>query len=155
MKTMTSIYFRLMLLASLVCVLIGASIDSVFPSAIPEVLAKARDAYEVQFYEAMGSGVILAGVLIFVVSGVAFAGLFFFRSWGRPLAIAGTALLLGMGFFAGVGVQSERSMFFGELGSLLWGAVLAISYLSPVKEKFAAARGSMTQDPVQDLSNSR
>ena len=65
-------------------------------------------------------------------------GLFRFRRWGRALSLYTTVAGLGLYLLSGPTVQSPLENLFVELFTLLWGAILALSYWSPIASRFEA-----------------
>ena len=130
-------FFRAMLLGSVVTGLAGSFVDVVFPSLVPQSLSAAFDALP----ETPPSAVFGASVLILVTFGgtvAAIVGLYHFQSWSRPLAL--TMSLLSLLFFPllGASIASGWSSLLLEISTTLWGAVLAMSYVSSLSERFQA-----------------
>jgi hypothetical protein len=76
----------------------------------------------------------------------AFVGMFFFKSWGRYLLLAFLALALFGSFFFGVSISGPPETFFGYFASLLDGAIIAMAYLTPVRERFAGSPVDANRD---------
>ncbi|MBC3875969.1 hypothetical protein [Undibacterium flavidum] len=77
------------------------------------------------------------GATIFALTWVAgLIGLFFFKNWARALSTYTTL----MGFFIytliGTSLHSGLESAFIEASATLWGIILALSYFSPISEKF-------------------
>jgi hypothetical protein len=66
--------------------------------------------------------------------------LFFFVKWSRELLVGVLAVVIGMQFIDGLNgsyyVISDLEFLSFNLEALTHGAILAIAYLTPVKEKF-------------------
>ena len=66
--------------------------------------------------------------------------LFFFVKWSRELLVGVLAVVLGMQFIDGLNgsfyVVSDLEVLAFNLEALTHGAILAIAYLTPMKEKF-------------------
>jgi len=66
--------------------------------------------------------------------------LFFFVKWSRELLVGVLAVVLGMQFIDGLNgsyyVVSDLEVFAFNIEALTHGAILAIAYLTPMKEKF-------------------
>ena len=73
-------------------------------------------------------GLIVAGVI----------GLYLMRRWGRTLSLATTAAFPLVVPFAGPTLSSGLEGSLWEMASVLWGAVLAMAYYSPVAAGFHA-----------------
>lgn len=63
-------------------------------------------------------------------------GLFFFKRWARTLSLCLTILGLVFGASLGPYLQSGPETALWEAGAMLWGAILALSYFSPVSARF-------------------
>lgn len=134
---MTPRIYRTLLIASLAFGIIGAVFDSVVPSALPEAFSQAQEAYDTSQET---SSFLLLGVagLVLLIAGVAsFVGLYRFRTWAPGLAIVTTVLAMPITILIGPMAMSGWAMTFEELSSMLWGAVVVLPYLSPLKERFA------------------
>lgn len=81
-------------------------------------------------------------VVLYLIPFVAFVGLYFFKNWGRYLLAFFLAVVLIGSFFFGVSISGPPETFFGEAGSLLDGAIMALAFLSPLRDRFAAERSS-------------
>lgn len=91
-------------------------------------------------YGGHGARVAMNHPLIFVLYVIpfpAFAGLYFFKNWGRYLLALFLALVLIGSFFFGVSVSGPPETFFGHVGSLFDGGIMALAFLSPLRERFA------------------
>ncbi|MDA9011164.1 hypothetical protein N9J68_02860 [Gammaproteobacteria bacterium] len=66
--------------------------------------------------------------------------LFFFVKWSRELLVGVLAVVLGMQFIDGLNgsyyVVSDLEVLAFNIEALTHGAILAIAYLTPIKEKF-------------------
>jgi hypothetical protein len=127
--------FRALLLVSVACGLIGSCIDVLFPSLIPSSLAEAFEALPAP----PGIALFGASALFLITFGgfvTAVVGLYRFQSWARPLAVWMTALGLLFHPLLGVTVESGWARFFLEISSVLWGAVIAMSFVSSLSTRF-------------------
>lgn len=132
------VLFRALLLASVVTGVAGAFVDTLFPSLIPKPLV---DAFETLPPPRMFA-IIGAGLLVLITFGgfvTATVGLYLFQPWSRGLAIAMTALSLLSYPLLGVAIQSGWAQLLLECSSMLWGAVIAMSYVSSVSHRFLPA----------------
>ncbi len=131
------VLFRALLVASVAIGLIGSFIDVMFPSLIPEPITKAFEALP----DTPMPALMLAGLLVIVTFGgtiAAIVGLYHFQPWSRPLAVAMTLLTLLFYPLMGASVQSGWAALFLEISTTLWGAVVAISYVSSLSVRFEA-----------------
>lgn len=129
------VLFRALLIASLVTGLIGSFLDITFPQLVPVSMNEAFEALPPPPSLALFG----AGLLVFITFGgvvLAVIGLYLFQAWSRPLALLMTALGLLFHPLLGVAMQSGWAQLFLETSTLLWGAVLTMSYLSSVSARF-------------------
>ena len=77
-----------------------------------------------------------AGLVGLVISLTATAGLFMFKPWARGLAL--TITIANLLFYPAYWNQphSSWSLLLVDVSSTLWGAVLAISYVSSLSRRF-------------------
>lgn len=140
MSVPSVVVFRALLIVSVVTSLIGSFVDNVFPSLIPEPLAQAFDNLPPPATLALFS----ASALFLVTFGgmiTAVLGLYFFQPWSRYLAVWMTALQLLFYPLFGVSVQSGWAQLLLEVSSVLWGVVLAMSFVSSLSSRFAPREG--------------
>jgi len=67
---------------------------------------------------------------------IANAGLFFFQIWARTVFLALYVLVLILRFVQGITVQLPLENFLGEVVALADGAILALSFSSPLTSYF-------------------
>jgi len=75
-------------------------------------------------------------LLAAIVTGL--VGLFLFKRWGRAVSLYSTLAGLGLYLFTGPAVYSAAEGVLFEVSSLLWGAILALSYYSPIASRLGA-----------------
>ena len=63
-------------------------------------------------------------------------GLFLYKKWGRTLSLYVTAATLLISPFFGVMLSSGIESALFEASSMVWGALLALSYFSPISDRF-------------------
>lgn len=129
--------FRGLLLASLGTALIGGMIDQQFTSLIPVSLLQAFK----ELPKPSDTVLMLSGLLTLITFGGiigAIVGLYQFKPWSRELAVSMTLLQLLFYPLGGVWLQSGWTAMLLDLSSTLWGAVIAISYVSSLSHLFAA-----------------
>ncbi|HQU98415.1 MAG TPA: hypothetical protein PLV19_04500 [Nitrosomonas sp.] len=135
---MSPTYFRGLVLTSLVLTIAAATIDWLFPSLISQALTDAmQNEPPTEFIENqpfLALAVFLPWLLAAVASTI---GLLFFKRWARVVALYST--LIGFAFypFFGATVSSAFASALSEASFLVWGAVLALAYFSPISERFA------------------
>lgn len=135
------VLFRALLLASVIAGLLGSFLDLIFPSLIPESIGKAFD----ELPPPPALSLFAAGALFLVTFGgmiAAVVGLYLFQPWARQLAIWMTALGLLFHPLFGVSLQSGLAQMLLDASTLLWGVVLAMSFVSSLSSRFAPREDS-------------
>lgn len=134
--------FRFLLCATLVLGLSGLMLDAVIPNTTVANLS-----YCVPGALTGSPSMRVAGALLALVSYVcqvtAVVGLWTFRRWGIPLALAGIVLSAGAGPLVGYSLMSGDAMALVDLTNVLWGAILAVACYSPVRRHFAKHRQAL------------
>ncbi len=126
--------FRVLLVAHLVALIASVGVDFL-PGAIPEELERAY--HDLQQTVLVGHLVLMVlAVPLLLAWMVGVIGLFLTRSWARGLSSYLTLLGLFMYPVLGPSILSAWGSALSELAALLWGAVLACSYFSPVAVAF-------------------
>ncbi|MBI4998559.1 MAG: hypothetical protein HZC22_17025 [Rhodocyclales bacterium] len=135
---MTSAQFRALLLFSVATGLAAAFIDSLFPALLPEALSAAWEKDPPFDPDPEHLWLWVAMLVPWLVASVASTiGLFLFRHWARPLALVVAVFDLGISPLFGPELSSAWSSALQEASFLSWGAVLALSYFSPLSQRFA------------------
>jgi hypothetical protein len=75
-------------------------------------------------------------VAILIPNMMGLLGLFYFKRWARSLSLWSTVAAFVLYPFLGPSLMSGLESAFVEAASAVWGAVLALSYYSPVSAKF-------------------
>jgi hypothetical protein len=134
---MTPLVYRLLIAASTALGLAGAMLDVLLPALLPAAFTAAM--------EAQGSldstAWLLVGGAIAVAGLAAMVGLWLFRPWAPRWALATTALSVAIFVPQGANAVSGWSMALTDLSSMLWGAVLALTFFSPLSARFARVPG--------------
>jgi hypothetical protein len=150
MKRLTTLY-RTLLVMSIACALLGGAIDSLVPELIPVSIREAQEALEETGLTTQDIGLIVVGLPYLAAFAICAVALYRFRRWAPRLALYLTIASLLIYPFAGVTVASEWSQLFIEASAVLWGAVVAIAHLPPLRERFAAtSASSVVQQTTQD-----
>lgn len=77
----------------------------------------------------------VAGVLMLMTL-IGLVGLFLFKAWARPLSVSATAFAFLLQPLMGASVFSGIEFTLIEIESTLWGVILALSYSSPIRDRF-------------------
>jgi hypothetical protein len=127
--------FRVLLLVHLAALFASVGVEWL-PGAIPEALELT--------YEELPAPPLFSGNLVLLVMGFpllfvwlgGLVGLFLLKRWGRGMSLYGTLLSLPLFVALGPTIASGWGASLTELAAMLWGAVLACAYFSPVAEAF-------------------
>ena len=132
--------FRALMLASLALSILAFIIDITVPALVPEGVRFAEEQY---WNGTSTAGLVFRlGLLLgyVIVSLVAFVGLYFFKQWARTANLVLSALLLLLAPALGHVVLSGLAQGLAEIALMLWGAVLALAYFSPISERFETSQ---------------
>jgi hypothetical protein len=124
--------FRLLITSSLILAVLAGVYDYFWIDPISEQVMDY--AYEIE-PEIEGSKlitIVVVGILAIVFAIISFIGLLLFKSWARPLYLAGFVLFMPLYPFMGVTVYSGASLIFYDLSMIASGAILALlNFFSP------------------------
>jgi hypothetical protein len=134
---MTKARFRQLLILYISLLLLAGIVVAFVPGEYSQELA---DTYanepEPQIMRNIGLLLSLA-IPLFVAFVAGFIGLFLFKSWGWILSLFATAASLALLLFLGPTLSSALESVLFEASSLIWGAVLALAYYSPISIHFS------------------
>lgn len=136
---MTPRTYRYLLLSSLVLGIVGALFDALLPSVLPPAFGQAQEMHDSSLPTSTMVFGAIAGFVLLVTGIAAFVGLYLFRPWAPRLALITTAIALVVIPPLGPMALSGWAMGISELSSTLWGAVLALTYFSPLSQRFVRA----------------
>lgn len=132
---MSPAVFRFIVIVSLVLPLGALGVEAMFPSLVPQGLAKAVEADPLP--SALEHGWFIAVTVALVVAAVAGAGgMLLFKRWARTLSLWSTVLFLLLYPFVGATVESGVAVSMNEASSMLWGAALAVAYFGSLRRRF-------------------
>jgi hypothetical protein len=124
------------MLASLGLTILAFIIDITIPPLVPEEVRFAEEMYWNEMSSA-GFAFRLGVFIVYVAASlVAFVGLYLFKRWARTANLVLAALIIVVWPAMGHVVLSGLAQGLGEIALLLWGAVLALAYFSPIRERF-------------------
>lgn len=127
--------FRAMMLGSLALGVTAILLDTMSPNLLPQELRLVDAA----LMKNIPDSVLIIGLLYAIVGIIAFIGLFLFKPWARTLNVALVPVALAFWPLAGYTVSSGWAQALDYIALILWGAVLAVAYLTPLSERFTAA----------------
>lgn len=136
---MTPLRFRLLL--SLYTLLCLAQLFTAwfFSSLIPPEIQAAAD-NEVNWLSTNLPLAFIVFVPLAVATFAGLAGMFLFKAWARRFSLYATLAGLCLMPFLGTTVMSWLDSTLWECAGLLWGAILALAYYSPLSSRFAEPR---------------
>jgi hypothetical protein len=140
MNFQTSSGFRCLVVLSVLADISAIFVDMVFPSLLPVQwqydLISASENLPPWMQEHAFLSIAVLGSLVLAWMG-GFAGLLFFKRWGRALSLYLTFVRMGLGIWlAEPSYSSGVSFALALIGATLWGFVLALSYYSAVAQRF-------------------
>jgi hypothetical protein len=128
--------FRALVMTSVGAGLLGGPLDLWMPQLIPESI-RAAFAELPQPTVEYAVSVSLLNFFILGINLAAAAGLFMFKPWARGFAVLVTVLTLLVYPLYGAQVRSTWSSLLLDASTTLWGAALAISYVSSLSYRFS------------------
>ncbi|MFP8780332.1 hypothetical protein [Hydrogenophaga sp. RWCD_12] len=131
---MTEKQYRMLLTvyAALIVVLLAAMFVSPPSDALMVALGNEPKTWPMSNFWVAGG---IAGVLMLMTL-IGLVGLFLFKAWARPLSVFATAFALLLQPFIGASVFSGIEFALIGIESTLWGVILALSYSSPIGDRF-------------------
>jgi len=126
--------FRLLIVASLMFAILGETYDYIWPDKISEQIIEFAYELEPEIDGAKMVVLSIIGLAAIIFGVVSFFGLLLFRSWARPMYLAGFIILLPTSLFYGVSINSGVSQVLGDLSLVTSGIILAMLYYSPVSD---------------------
>jgi uncharacterized RDD family membrane protein YckC len=150
---MNTSQFRYLLTAYFLLSLAGIIFDFVFPSTIPNEYLQAKailNKNESNQETTIAYGVLIIALVICLIGNiVAFIGLFWFHTWARRISVITTVILILASPAVGASLSSGWASAFSELAATLWGVILAIAYLTPIKENFTPTSSQYPMSPQE------
>lgn len=134
---MTDRRFRIILIAYIVS-LLAAIIANFVPGGYSAGLSAAYKAEPYWLADASLTVLVAVLLLTIVAMTVGIVGLYFFKPWARSLSFLLTVAGTPVAAFAGPTLVSGLESTLWEISTLLWGAILALAYYSPVADGFRA-----------------
>ena len=134
---MTPARYRTLIAVSILLGLAGGALDVLLPSLLPQAFTTAMEVED-----PLASPVLLQVTLVAAVATLAAViGLWLFRPWAPRWALLTSVLSLPIYVLQGANAFSGWSMMLVDLSSMTWGAVLALTFFSPLRGRFAHAPG--------------
>ena len=129
--------FRGLMLTALVLALLDLVVTFALPELVPEPLRQADE----QITDGVSTAALTIKVIIFIafVSAciVAFVGLYRFRPWAPITNVVLSVASLFIWLVLGYNLSSGLAQALSDAASMVWGAVLALAYFTPIRSKFA------------------
>ena len=127
----------ILLYAALIAATIVAGVASI---GIPEAL---MEVYENEPLPVLFDNLYLVSAVVLplcVAAVLGIWGLYMFKTWGPPLSLGSTIAGMALYPFLGASVYGGIETALSEASTILWGAILAASYWSPVAARFSTSR---------------
>ena len=137
---MTAFRFRL-LLSLYIVVSAAALVASVYSSDLISPAIQAAIDAEPVAWDVANLPLSMSIILPLAIGSVAgLIGMFMFKPWARTFSLVFTVAGLILLPFMGTVVLSQVDYVMSELAAMVWGAILALAYYSPVSSLFSTAR---------------
>jgi hypothetical protein len=128
--------FRRLILLYVALLLAEIAVAIFAPTGYSEALSEAFE-NEPQPALVENLGLMVAIALPIAVAAIAgIIGLYLFKAWGRPLSLVSTIAGLIVYVFTGPALYGAAEYMLWEASTLVWGALLALAYYSPVAIHF-------------------
>jgi hypothetical protein len=134
--------FRALLIISVACALVGATIDLMFENLIPLPLREAQNALTAAELTITDLVLLITGIPLIIAFVVCAVGLYRLRPWAPRACLYITIASLFLYPLIGASVVSQWSTLLTETSALLWGAVMAMAFLPPINLKFGTIRAN-------------
>lgn len=134
---MTTSLYRALVVASLVVGVASAALDYVFPSLLSEQLRAAQASQLTEMSTPRLLAFLLLASIALVLYIASMYGLYRFRPWAPRIALICTAVVLVIPPLGGASAQSGVAIAAAYLSSYLWGAAIALAYVSPISARFS------------------
>lgn len=134
--SMSKIHFRILIIISPVLALLAEIYEYIWPDEILKNILDYAEKVEpsiegiklITLVTLLAIGIVLALIVLF--------GLLMFKSWARPLYLAGFILMIPGYLFLGVTIHSGAGQLLLDLSSITSGAIVVLIYYSPVTTFF-------------------
>lgn len=128
--------FRLLVLEGLLIGVFGTVHDLLMPEFVPPEVHAHLESLQDGFSLLNSVVFVILGLVIMALGIAATIGLCVFERWARPMAVVSTMLSLVLYPMSGPMLFSGVGALCFDVSIMLWGAVLAASYWSPLAERF-------------------
>jgi hypothetical protein len=136
---MSVVQFRGLLLSAWLLSVAAMVVDVVFPELLPDdlhsVASNLPPPVGIDSVPFAIVGLVGGAALIFLVIATS-AGLWLFQPWARSCSLWATIITVPLLMWAGPGVSSGVGNALNYGSVVLWGAVLAVAYWSPLAVRF-------------------
>lgn len=128
-------HFRLLIIIHVLLLAAGTAAPLAPPGYSP-TLAEAFEAEPVPML--LDSSWLMPALMLPFVAAVlaGLYGLYMLKRWGRALSLYSSVAGCALTVFLGPSLQSGWESALFEAATLLWGAILALSYYSPLRRQF-------------------
>ena len=132
-KTLFRAILVSLLITLIISILAAFYLENTLPFEIQEYL-KRIDEQDNPLSQTVS--IILALILIFLVLPISMLGLWFFKLWARKLYILTFILFFFFYPFIGPFIQNSWEALFGDLATMLEGALIVMMYTGTIAEEF-------------------
>jgi hypothetical protein len=129
-------YFRRLILLYIV-VIVASLVAAFTPGGYSQALSDAIDNEPSTWLVETLWGLVMLVVPLAIAAVAGIYGLYQFRRWGRTLSLYSTGAGLLLYPFMGPNVSGGVETALFEASTLMWGALLALAYYSPIASEFS------------------
>jgi hypothetical protein len=133
---MNKLYFRIILVSSILIGLLAAMFDVFFPTILVSevndlILEREEQLSPFLNYISLGSTLVVGIVMI-----AAYIGMFLFQNWSRYSYIVAYLFMAPVYWLSGVFAFSGVAQFFYDISLIGSGVVLALAFTDPIRDYF-------------------
>ncbi|MGH6763590.1 MAG: hypothetical protein ACRECW_18600 [Phyllobacterium sp.] len=128
--------FRMLILCYIATLAATGVEELYFPAQFSEELATAYSTEALHPFALNPNVFLVLSAIAVVAIVVPPAAMFYFRKWGRSFGVCATVAMLVALPFLGPSLSSGFGTAVSQLSAILWGAIIALAYFSPVSRDF-------------------
>lgn len=137
---MSKLQFRLLVIISTVLAIISACVDLFYTNSTVDLVNNFIIEIEQGQYDTWDDVSFIFALLSLSTFVVSFYGLLAFKSWGRTAYVISFFLSLPLYFTSGLFIVSGAAQLLYDIAMINGGIIFTLTYCSPVKDYFSAAK---------------
>jgi hypothetical protein len=145
--------FRVSIIAEWSLLVFGITLFSMLDSSLPDLLQQYQ-VFESERNMTLSDIIFLGiGIPVVLLNLISSIGLYFFRSWARPIYVATAVLSILVMIFSPPTVSTGIESAFEQFSILIGGVIIALMFYSDITDKFI--RSEIKPQPIDRSSSSR